>query len=93
MTLLIHESALGDPTAIGLAQQLARTSLIHLCADVLDSTNHLSHLLQRRDVSFSVLRTTVNSCIENLDGMKTNDGLHLSLLDPGLVCETMDGIQ
>jgi len=66
--------------------------LKYLCADVLDCTNHLSHLLQRRDVGFSVLQSTITSCIDNFEGMKTSDGPHLSLFNAGLVCENVHGV-
>ncbi|KAI8484045.1 hypothetical protein Bbelb_381630 [Branchiostoma belcheri] len=42
-----EQAAAGDPTAIGLHQQLTRylpVALLHLLADVLDATNHLSRL-------------------------------------------------
>lgn len=57
-----EQATLGDPVAIGLNQQLTSylsLGLLHLAADVLDTTNHLCKIFQCRDVCFSVLRTEV----------------------------------
>ena len=95
VTLLVDEAARGDPTAIGLAQQLTNfryLALIHLCADVLDCTNQLSRTLQRRDVGFSSLKSAISDCIASLEGMKTSDGQRLAGFNTALVCETSDNI-
>ncbi|XP_035679989.1 uncharacterized protein LOC118418251 [Branchiostoma floridae] len=53
----------GDPGAIGIHQQLSSflpVALLHLQADALDATNHLSGLSQCRDISFSSLGERVH---------------------------------
>ena len=88
-TMLVDKDARGDPIAIGLVKQLTSSKylgLIHLCADVLNTTNHL----QCRDVSFSTLRVSINDCIEILEGMKTADGPHLTTFHKVLIYETVD---
>ena len=62
LTFTDEQGAAGDPTAIGVHQQLRSylyAALLHLAADVLDTTNHLSKLFQYRDVCFSALRSQV----------------------------------
>ena len=62
MVLLSQEAQNGDPVAIGLEQQLSSfkyLALLHLCCDVLSTTNHISRLFQYRDVTFASVRTTV----------------------------------
>ena len=54
LVLVSEEAAQGDPTAIVLNKQLSSSvypSLIHLAAEVLSLTNHLSRVFQYRDVS------------------------------------------
>ena len=45
----------GDPVAVGLRQQLLQYQVVatlHLLADALAETNHLSRVFQCRDVNF-----------------------------------------
>ncbi|XP_078701696.1 uncharacterized protein LOC144927832 [Branchiostoma floridae x Branchiostoma belcheri] len=72
-----EQAAAGDPTAIGLHQQLTSylpVALLHLLADVLDATNHLSRLFQYRDITFSTLRTQLTECLDSLEAMRQVDG-------------------
>jgi hypothetical protein len=62
MTLLSQEADAGEPTAIGLYQQLSSykfVALLHLIGDILDAPNHMSRLCQFRDVCFSAVRSDV----------------------------------
>lgn len=64
MVLLSQDANNGDPTAIGLNQQLSSfkwVALLHLVADVLNTINHLSRLFQHNDVSFSAIRGEVKN--------------------------------
>ncbi|XP_035673668.1 zinc finger protein 862-like [Branchiostoma floridae] len=91
-----EQAAEGDPVAIGLHQQLTSflpMGLLHLLADVLDATNHLSKIFQYRDITFSVLRSELNDCLEILEGMRGVDGIKLarfvtSVQDTGNYLET-----
>ncbi|XP_019620150.1 PREDICTED: zinc finger protein 862-like [Branchiostoma belcheri] len=70
-TLALHteeQAAAGDPSAIGINQQLTSflpMALLHLLADVLDATNHLSRIFQYRDLTFSALRAQVKRIDKN----------------------------
>lgn len=62
MVLISKDANDGDPTAIGLLQQLSSykyAALLHLACDMLVETNHLSKILQHRDVSFGVIMNQV----------------------------------
>ncbi|KAJ8022515.1 hypothetical protein HOLleu_37426 [Holothuria leucospilota] len=62
MIVLDDDAAEGDPTAIGLLQQLSTykfVALLHLAADVFGITNQLSKIMQYNEVNFSVLSTAV----------------------------------
>ncbi|KAJ8018286.1 hypothetical protein HOLleu_43803 [Holothuria leucospilota] len=90
MVLASSDANDGDPTAIGILQQLSSykyAALLHLACDILTETNHLSKVLQHRDVSFGVVGNQIRGCIETLQDMKDQDGLHLqdfhSKLDEG----------
>ena len=63
LVLLSQEADQGDPTAIGLFQQLTSykiCALFHLMADVLSATNHLSRIFQYRDICFRSIRNSVS---------------------------------
>ena len=74
MVLLSQEADKGDPTAIGLHSQLSSykfLALLHLTADILGISNHLSRIFQYKDVSFSVLRHTVSIAMCTITAMET----------------------
>lgn len=63
MVLVSRDANGGDPTAIGLLQQLSSykyTALLHLACDMLVETNHLSKVFQHRDISFGVIANRVS---------------------------------
>ena len=63
--LLVHlsqDAALGNPVAIGFDQQLWKykiVALIHLLADILTATNHLSKLFQHQNITFSAVLSSM----------------------------------
>ena len=64
LAVLSEAGKYGDPTAIGLLQQLKSykmCALLNLVADILYQTNSLSKLFQRRDVCFSVIKSNVST--------------------------------
>ena len=81
--LLVHlsqDAASGNPVAIGLDQQLRKykiVTLIHLSADILAATNHLSKLFQHQDITFSAVQSSVEDCMSILRGFLTTDGAFL----------------
>lgn len=85
LLLTSQEAAEGDPVAIGLNQQLSSylyLALLHLTADVLSATNHLSKLWQYRDVCFSAVHRELDDCIETLEELRDNNGIMMvSMLD------------
>lgn len=63
MGVIADEVRYGDPTAIGLDKQLSSYKIcgvLHLVADILEQTNRLSLVFQRRDVCFSVIKNQVS---------------------------------
>lgn len=63
MVILTQEANKGNPTSIGLLQQMSSyqyCALLHLVGDILAATNHLSRLFQYRDVCFSAVRSAVS---------------------------------
>ena len=68
MVVVEEDAASGDPTAMGLQKQLSAytiVALLHLTADILATTDHLSRLFQQRDVSFCGVQTAVSQCFSN----------------------------
>ena len=68
MLLLEEEAALGDPASIGLMTQLKTykfVALLHLMADVLDVTNHLSRVFQHRAISFHSIKPQVQEFLNS----------------------------
>ena len=62
--LLEDDAADEEPVAVGLLNQLKQynfVALLHLAADILAETNHLSKFFQHRDISFDGVGTKVNS--------------------------------
>lgn len=62
LTITEQDAESGEAVAIGLNKQLSSflyAALFHLVADVLDSVNHLSKILQRSDVCFSHVKNGV----------------------------------
>ncbi|XP_071854431.1 uncharacterized protein [Apostichopus japonicus] len=49
-----------------------------MACDMLVETNHLSKVFQHRDISFGVIANQIQGCINSLESMKEQDGLHLS---------------
>ncbi|KAK2187597.1 hypothetical protein NP493_160g00032 [Ridgeia piscesae] len=89
MVVVEEDAASGDPTAMGLQKQLSAytiVALLHLTADILATTDHLSRLFQQRDVSFCGVQAAVTGCLETLEGMQNQDGPYLSMLEAALVC-------
>nr|XP_006822498.1 PREDICTED: zinc finger protein 862-like [Saccoglossus kowalevskii] len=81
--MIEDEAATGDPTAIGLHQQMTTylfIALLHLTADVLSATNHLSRVMQYRDVCFSVLHGVFDDCIEVLQRLQNENGTFMQIL-------------
>ena len=63
MVVLWTEADYGDPTAHGLFKHLSSyksCALLHFMADILSVTNHLSRILQHRDVCFSTAKKSVS---------------------------------
>ncbi|CAH1245743.1 ZNF862 [Branchiostoma lanceolatum] len=82
-----EKAADGDPTAIGLHQQLTSylpMALLHLLGDVLDVTNHLSRLFQYRDITFSSLSKELTECFNSLEAMRQVDGPKLERFRVGV---------
>ena len=87
LMLTSSEGLLGDPIAIGLNQQLSSfliLALIHLSADVLSVTNHLSRIFQHRDVCFSALREKLDDCVATLEALREKNGPLLSAMESEL---------
>ena len=91
LMLTSSEDLLGDPTAIGLNQQLSSyliLALIHLSADVLSITNHLSKFFQSRDVCFSALYKKFDDSV-TLEALREKNGPLLSAMENELTEEPL----
>ena len=92
LMLTSSEGLLGDPTAIGLNQQLSSfliLALIHLSADVLSITNHLSKISQSRDVCFSALHQKFDDSVASLEALREKNGRLLSAMESELTKEPL----
>ena len=72
LTIISQDAELGNPTAIGLLQQLTSYlygALFHLAADVLTAVNKLSKTLQKTDVCFAHVSTGVRKLQYNIFGI------------------------
>ena len=84
LVLVSEEAAQGDPTAIGLNKQLTSyvyLALVHLAAEVLSVTNHLSKVFQYRDVCFSAVQQQLHDCIETLEDLRRSNGPVLTAME------------
>ncbi|XP_074662800.1 zinc finger protein 862-like [Tubulanus polymorphus] len=81
VVFLSQEAADGDPVAQGLYEQLTSykyCGLLHLLADVVLVTNHLSKIFQFRDVCFNAVRSALNDAKDTLEGFRNIAWTHLA---------------
>ena len=92
LMLTSSEGLLGDPTEIGLNQQMSSfliLALIHFAADVLSETDHLLRIFQNRDVCFSVLHQKLYNCVSTLEALCERNGPLFSAMESELMEEPL----